>query len=224
MPEVEMLTPHWLCFDLDGTLVDSVPDITFSLNEMLRHMELPVVNESIARSWIGNGAAKLINRALTHALLSQPDQNTFDQAKSYFFAAYEKNIAVKTIVYPDCIELLQHISGKNIAMACVTNKPRKFTSPLLEKLAMAEYFTTLVCGDDLPTQKPDPGMILSAITQLGGEPENGFMVGDSQTDMAAARAAGTGAIYVSYGYNRGVCVEKYQPICVNSLSELIQIL
>lgn len=224
MPKVETLNPYWLCFDLDGTLVDSVPDITFSLNEMLAQMQLPAVNESIAHTWIGNGAAKLIQRALTHVLKSEPDQHVFDEAKNYFFAAYEKNIAVKTIVYPGCIELLQHISGKNIPMACVTNKPRKFTSPLLEKLAMADYFSALVCGDDLPTQKPDPGMVLSAIAQLGGEPENGFMVGDSQTDMAAARAAGAGAIYVSYGYNRGVCVEKYQPVCVNSLNELMQIL
>jgi len=204
--------------------VDSVPDITFSLNEMLAQMQLPAVDESIARTWIGNGAAKLIQCALTHVLQSQADEATFDRAKSYFFAAYEKNIAVKTIVYPGCIELLQHISGKNIPVACVTNKPRKFTAPLLEKLTMAEYFSALVCGDDLPTQKPDPAMILSAIAHLGGEPEKGFMVGDSQTDMAAARAAGTGAIYVSYGYNRGVCVEKYQPIYVNSLSELMQIL
>ena len=221
---LETLRPSWLCFDLDGTLVDSVPDITLSLNQMLSHLQLATVDESIARSWIGNGAAKLIERALTHVLNTEPDQSKFQQAKDYFFAAYEKNIAVKTIVYPGCIELLQHVCAKKIPIACVTNKPRKFTPPLLEKLSMAQYFSALVCGDDLETQKPHPGMILEAINQLGGKPENGYMVGDSQTDMAAARSAGTGAIYVSYGYNRGVCVEKYQPICISSLSELIRLL
>ena len=221
---MEKLSPDWLCFDLDGTLVDSVPDITFSLNEMLDRMRLSAVDEQLARTWVGNGAAKLIERTLTHVLQSEPDASTFEQARNFFFAAYEQNIAVKTVVYTGCMELLDYIANKQIPMACVTNKPRKFTPPLLEKLSMAEYFSALVCGDDLPTQKPDPGMVLEAVRQLGGQPKNGYMVGDSQTDMAAARAAGTGAIYVSYGYNRGVCVEKYQPICVNSLNELIQML
>lgn len=221
---MQALNPSWLCFDLDGTLVDSVPDITYSLNEMLQQMHLTPVDEKLARTWIGNGAAKLIERTLTHVVQSPPDEETFEQAKSYFFVAYEKNIALKTVVYPGCLELLQYIASKDIPMACVTNKPRKFTPPLLEKLSMAGYFTAIVCGDDLPTQKPEPGMVLEAIRQLGGSPHNGYMIGDSQTDMAAARAAGTGAIYVSYGYNRGVCIEKYQPICVNSLDEIIHLL
>ncbi len=221
---MEKLNPQWLCFDLDGTLVDSVPDITFSINEMLSQLKFEEVDENIARTWVGNGAAKLIERALTHSMGKKPGKNLLEQAKYSFFAVYEKNLAVKTIVYPECIELLQHIADKNIPMACVTNKPRKFTPPLLQKLSMQQYFSAVVCGDDLPTQKPDPAMVLEAIKQLGGKPETGYMVGDSQTDMAAASAAGTGAIYVSYGYNRGVCVEKYQPIHVNSLNELIQLL
>ena len=220
---MQKLTPNWLCFDLDGTLVDSVPDITFSINEMLCLLGFEAVDEIIARTWIGNGAAKLIERALTHALGEVPNKGLLDQAKQHFFVTYEKNIAVKTIVYPGCIELLQHLADKNMPMACVTNKPRKFTPPLLEKLSLDQYFSAIVCGDDLPTQKPDPEMLLDAVKQLGGEPGSGYMVGDSQTDMAAARAAETGAIYVSYGYNRGVCIEKYRPIQVNSLTELIQL-
>ncbi len=221
---MQTLNPDWLCFDLDGTLVDSVPDITYSLNEMLVALTLDSVDEAVARTWIGNGAAKLIDRALTYAMQAAPSEKQFAQAKQLFFAAYEKNIAVKTIVYPGCIELLQHVSSKNIPIACVTNKPRKFTPPLLEKLSMAQYFNALVCGDDMPTQKPDPAMVLEAVRLLGGDPTGGYMIGDSQTDMAAANAAGTGAIYVSYGYNRGVCIEKYQPIQVHSLNELMLML
>jgi phosphoglycolate phosphatase len=221
---VSTLTPDWLCFDLDGTLVDSVPDITFSLNQMLASMQLSTVNEQLARTWIGNGAIKLIERALTHALQCSPGKSDLDRAKQYFFMAYEKNIAVKTIVFPGCIELLEYLQSKHIPMACVTNKPRKFTPPLLDKLSMSHYFSALVCGDDLPTQKPNPAMLIHAIDQLGGMPEKGFMIGDSQTDMQTAKAAGAGAIYVSYGYNRGVCVEKYRPIRVNSLDELQQML
>ncbi len=220
---MKRLTPEWLCFDLDGTLVDSAPDITLSVNAMLQQLRLDIVDEQVARSWIGNGAAKLIERALVHALGSQPSNDQLDEAKSLFFIAYEKNIAVETVVYSGCMELLNYLSNKNIPLACVTNKPRQFTPPLLEKLGMAEFFKVLMCGDDLPTQKPDPDMLLEAIRQLGGEPQTGYMVGDSETDIASANNAGTGAIYVSYGYNRGVCVEKYQPICVNSLEQLLQL-
>ena len=212
--------PQWLCFDLDGTLVDSVPDITFSVNEMLAQLQLDMVDEVVARTWIGNGAAKLIERALRHVLAGKPSRDLLEKAKSLFFVAYEKNIAVKTVVYPDCIETLEHFVRLDIPLACVTNKPRKFTPPLLEKLAMAGYFKAVVCGDDLPTQKPEPEMLLEAVRQLAGEPHSGYMVGDSETDIASANAAGTGAIYVSYGYNRGVSVEKYQPICVSGLKQI----
>jgi len=220
---LKRLTPEWLCFDLDGTLVDSVPDITLSVNEMLQQLQLEMVDEKIARTWIGNGAAKLIERAIVHVLEGTPSHEFLEKAKSLFFIAYEKNIAVKTVVYPGCMELLNYLSNKNIPLACVTNKPRQFTPPLLVKLGMAEFFKVLMCGDDLPTQKPDPGMLLEAIRRLGGEPHTGYMVGDSETDIASANNAGTGAIYVSYGYNRGVCVEKYQPICVNSLEQLLHL-
>lgn len=212
--------PQWLCFDLDGTLVDSVPDITFSVNEMLQQLQLDMVDETVARTWIGNGAAKLIERALTHVMGEKPGNDILEKAKALFFTAYEKNIAVKTTLYPGCIEVLEHFYSQNIPLACVTNKPRKFTLPLLEKLGMADYFKALVCGDDLPTQKPDPAMLLEAIRQLAGESDKGYMIGDSETDIATANGAGTGAIYVSYGYNHGVSVEKYQPICVDSLKQI----
>ena len=213
--------PQWLCFDLDGTLIDSIPDITFSLNEMLEGLDLDKVDEDIARSWVGNGAIKLIQRALTHALGEEAEVICFEKAKLLFFNAYEKNIAVKTVIYPDCMQVLDHFMKEKIPLACVTNKPRQFTPPLLEKLGMAHFFQALVCGDDLRTQKPNPEPVLEAIRQLEGEPQSGYMIGDSETDIVAAKRAGAGAIYVSYGYNRGVSVEKHQPIYVNSLKELI---
>jgi phosphoglycolate phosphatase len=220
---MELALPQWLCFDLDGTLVDSVPDITFSVNEMLEQLQLDIVDEAVARTWIGNGAAKLIERALTHILADMPSGELLEKAKALFFIAYEKNIAVKTVVYPDCIEVLEHFVNLGIPLACVTNKPRKFTPPLLEKLSMDSYFKAVVCGDDLSTQKPEPGMLLEAVRQLVGEPHAGYMIGDSERDIASANSAGTGAIYVSYGYNRGVSVENYQPICVSGLKEIPQL-
>ena len=179
--------------------------------------------KDLAELEIGNGAAKLIERALTHILADMPSGELLEKAKALFFIAYEKNIAVKTVVYPDCIEVLEHFVNLGTPLACVTNKPRKFTPPLLEKLSMDSYFKAVVCGDDLSTQKPEPGMLLEAVRQLGGEPHAGYMIGDSETDIASANSAGTGAIYVSYGYNRGVSVENYQPICVSGLKEIPQL-
>ncbi|MEM8844724.1 MAG: phosphoglycolate phosphatase [Pseudomonadota bacterium] len=212
--------PNWLCFDLDGTLVDSVPDVTFSINEMLQAFQFDQVEASLARNWVGNGADKLIERALVHTLGQMPEKNLFEQAKKLFFTAYQKNLAVKTTIYPGCVDVLKFFQLQNIPLGCVTNKPRQFTPPLLEKLDLAQYFSALVCGDDLATKKPDPEPLLEAIQQLGGKPNNGYMVGDSETDILAASRARTGAIYVSYGYNRGVSVEKYQPIYINVLTEL----
>ena len=212
--------PTWLCFDLDGTLVDSVPDITFSINEMLQALQFQAVEETLARSWVGNGAVKLIERALAHVQNKMPDEELFSKAQQLFFAAYEKNVAVKTTIYPGCVETLRYFHAQKIPLGCVTNKPRKFTPPLLEKLDLAQYFSALVCGDDLEKKKPEPEPVLEVIRQLGGKPDNGYMVGDSETDILAAKRAGTGAIYVSYGYNRGVPVEKHEPICINELNEL----
>ena len=212
--------PHWLCFDLDGTLVDSAPDLTISLNHMLAAMQLTSASEQAVRTWIGNGAIKLIQRALANAGLTDPTEQQFAQAKALFFAAYAENIAHGTYCYPHCQSILAYFKQAGVALACVTNKPRQFTLPLLQQLEIDDYFAVFVCGDDLPSKKPDPAPILAAVRQLGGSPQRGYMVGDSVTDMICAHQAGVGAIYATYGYNRGDPVDQYQPICINNLQEL----
>ena len=213
-------TPQWLCFDLDGTLVDSAPDLASSLNHMLSKMQLTTANEEAVRSWIGNGALKLIQRALAHAGIDQPSDQQIKQAKTLFFSAYAENVAESTYCYPHCHNALQHLRTAAIRMACVTNKPRQFTLPLLRKLELDKYFSAIVCGDDLTAQKPDPAPVLAAIEQLKGSLEQGYMVGDSTTDMISARGAGVGAIYATYGYNRGDSVDRFDPIRIDSLQEL----
>ena len=212
--------PQWLCFDLDGTLVDSAPDLTTSLNYMLAEMQLACATENSVRSWIGNGALKLIKRALAHAQLTQPSEQQLAQAKTLFFSAYAENVAEKTFCYPHCQSTLAFCRAKNIRLACVTNKPRQFTLPLMRKLALDEYFSAYMCGDDLPLKKPDPAPVLAAVQQLKGSPDQGYMVGDSATDMISAREAGVGAIYATYGYNRGDSMDQFNPIRIDSLQEL----
>ncbi len=119
--------------------------------------------------------------------------------------------------------MLKQFKQEGVSLACVTNKPRQFVLPLLQKLGLDTYFTVLVCGDDLVVKKLAPAPLSHAIHQLESIPERGYMVGDSATDIIAARRADAGAIYVSYGYNRGVSVEQYDPICINNLKELLHL-
>ena len=212
--------PQWLCFDLDGTLVDSAPDLATSLNYMLSKLQLSTANEEAVRSWIGNGALKLIQRALAHAGVDQASEAQLEQAKTLFFSAYAENVAERTYCYPHCHSALQYLQTADIRMACVTNKPRQFTLPLLHKMALDEYFAAVVCGDDLSAKKPDPAPVLVAVEQLNGSLEQGYMVGDSATDMISAQQAGVGAIYATYGYNRGDSVDRFDPIRIDSLQEL----
>lgn len=215
--------PEWLCFDLDGTLVDSSPDIALSLNVMLAELGFEKVSENKVRNWIGNGADKLLERALRDALQSEPDEAVSAKASQLFVQAYAENIANLTACYAGCHEVLAYFQMLGIPLGCVTNKPRQFTLPSLQALGLSAYFDAVVCGDDLATKKPDPAPLLFALEQLQGQPQHGYMIGDSETDVLTAKQAGTGAIYVSYGYNRGVYVEQYAPIVVNSLEQLLNL-
>ena len=217
-------TPKWLCFDLDGTLVDSVPDIADSINYMLSVLGLTQASEQQVRNWIGNGAAKLVQRAVQHGQQQAKCESAdMTHAQQLFYKAYRENTAEHTRIFPGAIEVLEYFQSRDVAMACVTNKPREFTPPLLEQLFLNDYFQVCVCGDDYPTQKPQPEMLLNAIEALGGKLHEGYMIGDSQTDILTAVNAGTGAIYVSYGYNRGVSVDQYEPIKIDQLTQLIEL-
>lgn len=217
-------TPQWLCFDLDGTLVDSVPDIANSVNHMLRELNLAPASEHQVRDWIGNGAAKLVERAVRYGKQQTAAEDIKPAlAEELFFSAYRKSTAKHTRIFPGAIDVLEHFQNRQIALACVTNKPREFTVPLLEQLSLHEYFQVCVCGDDTANKKPAAEPVLAAIEALGGRPDGGYMIGDSQTDILAAVNAGTGAIYVSYGYNRGLSVDQYQPIKIDQLTQLIEL-
>ena len=215
--------PEWLCFDLDGTLVDSAPDLTLSLNHMLSELQLKNASEEAVRTWIGNGAHQLILRALAHGQLIEPTEPQIEQARALFFAAYAKNVANRSTCYPNCLSVLHQLHTASVQLACVTNKPRQFVLPLLQKLDLLSLFDVIVCGDDLTAKKPDPAPLIQAVQNLDSTVESGYMVGDSVTDIMAAHAAGMGAIYATYGYNRGVCVDQYRPVRINSLVELLQL-
>ncbi|MDQ5910848.1 MAG: Phosphoglycolate phosphatase [Pseudomonadota bacterium] len=209
-------------FDLDGTLVDSVPDLTAALNVMLRQLGLPRREEAQVRTWVGNGMDNLIRRALVGEMDgSQADPALFARAKPLYKAAYADHISVYSALYPGAREGLAALCATRIPMACVTNKPAEFARPLLDKLGISEFFTTVVGGECTPNPKPAPDALHLCAERLGIAIAEGLMVGDSLNDVGAARNAGCPVVCVPYGYNHGYDIRDAQPDAViDSIADL----
>ena len=211
-----------LFFDLDGTLVDSVPDLTAAVNVMLRQLGLPAREEDQVRTWVGNGMDNLIRRALVGEMdASRADPELFACAKPLYKAAYAEHISVYSALYPGVHEGLAKLHGIGFPMACVTNKPAEFARPLLDRLGIGMFFTTVVGGECAPKPKPAPDSLLLCAERLGIVIEQGLMVGDSLNDVGAARNAGCPVVCVPYGYNHGYDIRDAQPDAViDSITEL----
>jgi len=210
-----------LFFDLDGTLVDSVPDLTAAVNAMLRQLGLPERPEARVRTWVGNGMNNLIHRALTDDMAGQADPELFARARPLYKAAYADHISVYSALYPGVREGLADLHAVSFPMACVTNKPAEFARPLLERLGIGEFFATVVGGECIPQPKPAPDALLLCAERLGIPVAQGLMVGDSINDVGAARNAGCPVVAVPYGYNHGRDIREFAPdIVIDSLSEL----
>lgn len=203
--------PGAILFDLDGTLVDSVPDLANALDSALEMVGLPATGQGNARNWVGNGIERLVKRGLTGDLQAEPDPALFEQTLKHFRQAYEAHNGQASVLFPGVLSGLQKFHEAGIPIGVVTNKATQFTGPLLEALGVANFFGVVVCGDTLAQSKPEPEPLWYGIEQLGAKPETSWMVGDSRHDMAAARAAGMKAIAVPYGYNHGESVEQAGP-------------
>ena len=196
-----------MLFDLDGTLIHSAPDLALAINLMLKDLGQPPYLESSIVQWVGNGAQKLVKRALTGEMDGEPERALFEQALPLFFAHYETNLSTASVVYDGVEQTLLTLQGAGIALACVTNKPSRFTDPLLEAMGLAAFFSVTVSGDTLAQKKPHPQPLLYACEQLGAPSryaaEYGIMVGDSVNDILAAKAIDMPAVAVDYGYAQG---------------------
>jgi len=193
-----------ILFDLDGTLVDSAPDLTSALNHTLEILGLKTHSEEKVRGWIGNGVEKLLHRGLTDSLNGIATGDDFWRAKNIFYSRYKEQSGHYSRLYPKVITTLKSLGKKGIRIACITNKDRCFTLPLLENLAIRKYFDIVVCGDDLTNKKPHPEPLLYAASRLGTTADSCIMVGDSASDVGAAVAAKMKVICVDYGYSQGI--------------------
>jgi phosphoglycolate phosphatase len=186
-------------FDLDGTLVDSAPDLRAALNGMLRQLERRDLTASEVRSMIGDGSRALVERALA----ATGAVTEFETAHGCFLQLYEASPTRFSRLYPDVIETLDTLRETGTRLAICTNKPQAATLVVLEGFGIRNYFEAVLGGDVVPFKKPDPRHLLAAIEQLGPLPDGAVvMIGDNENDEAAARAAGLPVFLLRYGYVR----------------------
>lgn len=213
-----------VALDLDGTLVDTVPDLSYSIDNMLRRLAMNTVGEEQIREWLGSGVEQLVKRALTNSTEAEPDPSLLERAIPIFIDEYRKNVCNKSRLYEGVRGGLDYLFAKGFKLACITNKPGEFTDVILENLAIREVFGIVISGDTLAEKKPHPLPLLHAAEYFTVSSEQSLMVGDSLNDVGAARAAGFRIICVSYGYSSGQDIHAARPdYIIDSLSELADI-
>jgi len=217
--------PEMVLIDVDGTLVDSVPDLHYCVDEMMKALDMPLRGEAKVRTWVGNGVERLVRRALIDNLDGEPDDALFEKAYPIFLELYAENTSKRSRLYPGVLEGLDYLQSIGLKLGCVTNKAAQFTIPLLKDLGIHDRFGIIVSGDTLAEKKPHPMPLLHAAEFFGVKPENAMMLGDSVSDVKAARAAGFQIVCMSYGYNHGVDIREAEPDAViDSMAELPSVL
>ena len=212
-------------FDLDGTLVNSAPDITASMAFALETLGHHVPSESLMTSFIGNGAGRLIHRSITGRWDGTAEPERFAPVSKLFFSHYADNVCERSSVYPDVRSTLEELKDMGFHLACVTNKPTQFTEPLLAALDLDGYFSVTLSGDSLAHKKPAPDQLLHATATCGVAPQNSTMIGDTVTDIQAGRNANMAVIAVSYGYGDKGDMAAHEPLAiVDSIDQIVEII
>jgi phosphoglycolate phosphatase len=216
-----------ILFDLDGTLIDSAPDLAVAVNHMLEALNRDTFNPDIIRYWVGNGAQVLVKRALSGQ--SEIDENLdpvlFEKALNIFLTFYAQNLAVNTVTYLHVPATLQSLKELGYRLAIVTNKPFDFVAPILKGVNLDGLFEFYLGGDSLPQKKPDPSPLIHACRQFNVTVEQCIMVGDSKNDILAANACSMQSIGVTYGYNYGEDIGVYEPsLIIDDFADLLKFL
>ena len=218
---LEKIKPGFILIDLDGTLIDSVPDLAYCADEMMKQLDMPVRGEAAVRNWVGNGVQRLVERTLVNSVDGMPDQDLMDKAYPIYLDLYKDNNSKRSCVYEGVVEGIEWMKAQGYRVGCVTNKAEAFTIPILKNKGLYDYFEVIVSGDTCEEKKPHPMPLLYAAEQLGVAPENALMIGDSKSDVKAARAASFHIFCMTYGYNHGEDIRNYEPDAVmDSFMEL----
>jgi phosphoglycolate phosphatase len=194
--------------DLDGTMLDTVPDFHVAINRMRLDLDLAPITPAQIALMVGKGSEHLIRSVL--ALDFEPAEvaQRFEAALAEYQRHYHDINGVHSTVYADVVAGLEALSAQGVRLACVTNKPVAFAVPLLEQKKLASFFEIVYGGDSLARKKPDPMPLLQVCADFGLAPEQVVAIGDSSNDAEAARAAGCWVLTVPYGYNHGVAIHE----------------
>jgi phosphoglycolate phosphatase len=213
--EVRAPDADLVLFDLDGTLVETAPEICDAVNDTLLAMDLAPVAQPLVERWIGHGTGHLLLLALAHASARPAsevrDSELWCAAQARFAQAYERRCGTTSRLYPQARQVLQRLAEGGVRRALVTNKEQRFTLPLLRRHGLGGLFDRIVCGDTLPTRKPDPAGVLDCLRGFGLPPGRAVFVGDSAIDVATARNAGVRAWALTHGYNMGEPIAAARP-------------
>jgi len=217
---MEKLNNAAILFDLDGTLIDTAPDLAASMNYVLQLNGRDEVPAEDVRNMVGRGARVLLERgmAATGEPATEPE---LDQLFDQFLVHYLDHIAVQSVVFPGVENALKELRSAGAILAVCTNKPEGASIKLLKEFALDDYFSAIVGGDSLPMRKPDPGHVLGTIEKMGGVTATAIMVGDSANDIDAAIAAGIPAIGVPFGYTPIPIHELGASVVVDHFDDLI---
>jgi phosphoglycolate phosphatase len=217
--DLSKLSGATIAFDLDGTLVETAPDLVGALNVLLAQEGLPPLPLAMARNFVGRGARWLIERGFQEAgapLDTEKGQGLFDR----FIAYYLAHIADQSLPYPGVIAALTALKAAGVKLAVCTNKRTDLSLALLDALNMTALFDAVVGADAAPAPKPDPRHLVAAVSATSGRIERALMVGDAATDAGAARAAGTPLVLVSFGYTEIPAAELAPDILIDHFDQL----
>lgn len=224
---MQLLNKNTLLFDLDGTLADSAPDLAFAVNQTLVELGLTPFSQDVIRGWVGNGANILIQRALSgnSEISTSLDNRLTRRALEIFYQAYQSHNCIETRLYNDVLETLTELKNRGYLLAIITNKPERFITPIINGLGLNGLFELTIGGDTLKKRKPDPLPLHYACQQLSVNVDQCVMIGDSKNDILAAKAAKMQSIALTYGYNYGEDITKYQPeLVIDNFADLLDTL
>ena len=214
-----MPSENLVVFDLDGTLVDTAPDLAATMNEVLAREGVGELDPASVRMMVGRGARALIERGLAAAGVGA-DEDRLERLVTDFLGIYQQRLAVESEPYPGVLEALEALRSSGTLLAVCTNKPMHLSDILLREVGLREQFSALVGGDSLARRKPHPDPLVEAIKRAGGAPEGTVMVGDSITDIETARAVGVPVIGVSFGYTERPMSELHPDRIISHFDQL----
>ena len=201
-----------LLFDLDGTIIDSAPDVCASVNRVLESMDRPLISIADTKSLVGFGARTLVEKALE--MTGPPgSQDDIDFLLSGFLDSYRQNPCEHTVLFPGARQALERFTKAGIALGLCTNKPEATCFPVLDALDLRRYFATVICGDPREYHKPDPRHVFHTLDEMSADRNDAAFIGDSEADIQAARNAHLPSVLVTFGY----CHVPFSSLGANAL-------